>query len=145
MELDFKKIERIREIRKEKSLLSEEENKLSAAVLIDRGQMLKVKDYIFDILKEEDCPVKDSIAQTRRKFVFVVLYLYSPSTLAGGKMPDGLREAIANSFGIQAKSSISNDFSDMVFQYEHYTDFRKDVHYIFDRLIPRLEDEGIIA
>lgn len=145
MELDFNRIERIRRIRKEKSALSEEETKLSVPTLVDRSQMLRVKEVIFDILKESGCPVQGSIAQIRRKFVFVVLYLYSPSTLAGGKMPDGLRESIASALGIQAKSSISNDFPDTVFQYEHYTDFRSDVHYIYDRLIEQLRNEGVIS
>lgn len=89
MKLDFNKIIRIKKIRIEKSELSEEENALTAPILKDKSLILEIYKIFVEVLNERGCPPNiDSVTQ-RKKFIFIILYLFSPSSLAGGKWQQG--------------------------------------------------------
>ena len=95
MELDFNKIIRLKKIRIEKSELSEEENALTAPILKDKSLIHEIYKIFVELLNERGCPPNiDSVTQ-RKKFIFIILYLFSPSSLAGGKMTAGLRPELA--------------------------------------------------
>ena len=92
MELDFNKIIRLKKIRIEKSELSEEENALTAPILKDKSLIHEIYKIFIELLNERGCPPNiDSVTQ-RKKFIFIIRYLFSPSSLAGGKMTGGLRK-----------------------------------------------------
>lgn len=81
MELDFNKIIRLKKIRIEKSELSEEENALTAPVLKDKSLIHEIYKIFAELLNERGCPPNiDSVTQ-RKKFIFIILYLFSPSSL----------------------------------------------------------------
>lgn len=143
MELEFDKIIRIKSIRAKKSELSEEESKLSSPMLEERAHIPRIKDLFTEIVSEWGSPVYGTTVLNRKKLLFIILYLYSPSTLAGGKMPKNLREEINKALGVHSKSVVSNNFSDVMFLYEHYADFKNDVQYIYGKLITRLREEGL--
>ena len=111
MKLDFNKIIRIKKIRIEKSELSEEENALTAPILKDKSLILEIYKIFVEVLNERGCPPNiDSVTQ-RKKFIFIILYLFSPSSLAGGKMTAGLREEMSRVLGVQSKSTISDNWT----------------------------------
>ena len=100
MELDFNKIIRLKKIRIEKSELSEEENALTAPILKDKSLIHEIYKIFVELLNERGCPPNiDSVTQ-RKKFIFIILYLFSPSSLAGGKMTAGLREEMSRVRGL---------------------------------------------
>ena len=70
--------------------------------------------------------------------VFIILYLYSPMTLAGGKMKAGLREKLGNVLGIKEKTVVSNNINGIVFSYQLYKYFRQDIERIFSEISVRL-------
>ena len=81
----------------------------------------------------------------RKKFIFIILYLYSPSSLAGDKMASGLRNELSKVLGIQAKSTISNNSADLVFLYQYnYMNFRNDVEFIYNKILSWLKIYGLI-
>lgn len=80
----------------------------------------------------------------RKKFIFIILYLYSPSSLAGDKMASGLRNELSKVLGIQAKSTISNNCANLVFLYQNYMDFRNDVEFIYNKILSWLKIYGLI-
>ena len=135
MELDFDKIKRIRKIRSVKSDLSKEENILIKPILSD-------KKLIPLIYKKSDEGI--STVMQRKKFIFIILYLYSPSSLAGDKMASGLRNELSKVLGIQAKSTISNNCANLVFLYQNYIDFRNDVEFIYNKILSWLKIYGLI-
>ena len=99
MELDFNKIIRLKKIRIEKSELSEEENALTEPVLKDKSLIHEIYKIFVEVLNERGCPPNiDSVTQ-RKKFIFIILYLFSPSSLAGGKMTAGLRRDVKGTWG----------------------------------------------
>lgn len=143
MELDFDKVVRIKKIRMEKSCLSEEEQALSQPLLTDKGEIKVIYDIFVDILENrEPQPNINSVIQ-RKKFIFIVLYLFSVGTLLGGKMPNGLREELSNVLGVK-DVIISNNCKDIVFQYQNYIDFSDDVNVIYAEIVRRLKAKGMI-
>lgn len=63
----------------------------------------------------------------RKEFIFVVIYLYDPMRLFGGKIKSGLREKIGEVLGVKSKNVISNFCSELLVLYRHYSDFREHV------------------
>ena len=144
MELNFNKIIRLKKIRIEKSELSEEENSLTSPILTNKNLIHEIYKIFCEVLNDRDCPpCIDSVTQ-RKKFIFIILYLFSPSTLAGGKMLCGLREEISGVLGIQSKSTISDNCADVVFLYQNYSDFCEDIEYLYTEIINRLKFKGLI-
>lgn len=144
MELNFNKIIRLRKIRIEKSELSEEENALILPMLSDKTLIREVYKTFVEILNERGCPPNiDSVTQ-RKKFIFIILYLFSPSSLAGGKMAAGLREEMSKVLDIQSKSTISDNCADVVFLYQNYGDFSRDIEYLYTEIVNRLKIKGLI-
>lgn len=144
MELDFNKIIRLKKIRIEKSELSEEENALTSPILKDKSLIGEVYKIFVELLNERGCPPNiDSVTQ-RKKFIFIILYLFSPSTLAGGKTVYGIRGEMAKVIGIQSECTISNNCEDVVFQYQNYADFSGDIEYLYTEILNRLKFKGLI-
>ena len=121
MELNFDRIIRLKKIRIKKSELSEEENTISTPILSNI----------------------DSVTQ-RKKFIFIILYLFSPSSLAGGKMTAGLRPELARVLGVQSECTISDNCADVVFLYQNYGDFSGDIEYLYTEIVNRLRIKGLI-
>ena len=120
------RIERIVEIRKLKAELSGEEAKISSPVLND----FSLIDGIYDVFTRSVRNDRGAVI-LRKEFLFIVMYLYSPSTLAGGKMEKGLRGKIGEILGIYGKSVISDNVSTLMLTYNVYAYFRSDVEQIF--------------
>lgn len=85
MELDFGKIARIKDIQERLEELSEEGKDLSSPLLTD----IRLVGEIYDVFS--GMVENPASAEQRKKFIFIILYLFSPGTLAGGKMASGLR------------------------------------------------------
>lgn len=138
MELDFEKIVSLKNVRIEKSNLSEKEQVLSKPLLDDRGLIKEIYTKFIEVLNERCMPPVTGSVLQRKKFIFIVLYLYSPSTLAGGKMPKGLRDDICSVLGLNSVSTISDNCADVVFLYQNYSDFSKDIDAIFKAVMERI-------
>lgn len=61
-----------------------------------------------------------------KQFVFLILYLYSPASLCGGKINRELRKAIASVLGISADTALYKMRATSVSWYETYPEFRKE-------------------
>lgn len=124
--LSIQRIERIVKLRDMKAKISREERCASSPILSD----FSLIDGIYDIFKSHTT-IARSVVMTRKEFIFIVVYLYSPSVLAGGKMGNGLREKIGDVLGIYGKSVISDNVSGLMVTYNIYKYFRDDIDAIF--------------
>lgn len=77
--------------------------------------------------------------ERRRQFIFVILYLYAPNRLFSGKMPKGLRRAIARTLGVQSDTVLSDNANDVLKRYEIYKSWAKDVEDILCVILARLQ------
>lgn len=144
MTREFSSILELKSIREQKSRLSERESELSSPVIHDVSLIPEIYGWFKDILSDNCCPsCIDSVLQ-RKKFLFIVLFLFSPSVLAGGRIPNGIRHELSGVFPEISPCVISNNISDVVFLYQNYKDFRQDIEYLYTGVVNRLRGKGII-
>ena len=92
----FSEIAEIKSIREQKSKLSEREKELTEPILTDLDMIGTLYRWFQEIISQKETFRLGNVTQ-RKKFIFIILFLYSPSTLAGGKMMNGLRNKLADS------------------------------------------------
>ena len=121
-------MERIKSIRETKARLSKEEDLLSEPLMDD----LWMVGNIYDLFLSYHRSRKSKMVQ--KQFIFIILYLYSPSALGGSKMRRGLRERIAAVLGCTC-SNVSHDYRNISFYYVTYRSFRNEVNAILHSML----------
>lgn len=144
MTKEFSSIAELKAIREQKSRLTERENELSFPKLKDLSLIPKIYGWFKEILAGRDCPPNPESVTQRKKFLFIILFLFAPSVLAGGRLPNGVRAALSEVFNDLSPCVISNNLSDIVFIYQQYKDFRQDVEYFYTEIVKRLQDKSLI-
>lgn len=137
MEKDFSCISEIREIRRMKSALSERETRLSRPTLRDYAMIPALYAWFNEIM-DGDEGGQPGKAYARMKFIFIILFLYAPGALAGGKMPDGLRKAISGLYPSLAPCVISNNKKSSLFFFELYRLYKSDIERIYEGIMRKL-------
>ena len=144
MSKEFSSIVELKSIREQKSRLSEREQELSLPILTDLSLIPEIYGWFKEILSGMDCPPNlDSVTQ-RKKFLFIVLFLFAPSVLAGGRLPNGVRAEISGVFQDVSPCVISNNIADVSFIYQQYKDFRQDIEYLYKLIVEWLKAKGLI-
>ena len=131
----FSEIAEIKSIREQKSKLSEREKELTEPILTDLDMIGMLYRWFQEIISQKEIFRSGNVTQ-RKKFI-----LYSPSTLAGGKMKNGLRDKLAEVLGVNAQTTISNNRNNLVFSYQLYKYFRQDVDWIYGEMMERIKPE----
>lgn len=134
------KILEIKSIREQKSKLSKREKELTEPVLTDFGMIDTLYEWFQEIVIQKEKFKAGNVSQ-RKKFIFIIILLYSPGTLAGGRMKHGLRNKLAEVLGINARTTISDNRNDLVFSYRMYKYFRQDVDRIYGEMMERIKLE----
>ena len=104
----------------------------------------EIYDWFKELLAGMDCPPNLESVTQRKKFLFIVLFLFAPSVLAGGRLPNGIRAEIAGVFPDVSPCVISNNIADVSFIYQQYKDFRQDIEYLYNLIVERLKAKGLI-
>lgn len=144
MTKEFSSIVELRSIREQKSRLSEREQELASPILTDLSLIPEIYDWFKELLAGMDCPPNLESVTQRKKFLFIVLFLFAPSVLAGGRLPNGIRAEIAGVFPDVSPCVISNNIADVSFIYQQYKDFRQDIEYLYNQILERLKVKGLI-
>ena len=82
----FSEIAEIKSIREQKSKLSEREKELTEPILTDLDMIGMLYRWFQEIISQKEIFRSGNVTQ-RKKFIFIILFLYSPSTLAGFLLP----------------------------------------------------------
>ena len=120
MTKEFSSIVELKSIREQKSRLSEREQELSSPILTDISLITEIYEWFKEILSGMACPPNPDSVTQRKKFLFIVLFLFSPSVLAGGRLPNGIRAEISGVFPDVSPCVISNNIYDVSFIYQQY-------------------------
>lgn len=134
----FSKIAEIKSIREDISRLSERETELTKPILTDLSFIETLYEWFKEIVSSG--PKRDRSIQ-QKEFIFIILFMYSPGTLAGGKMKSGLRDKLGDTLGIKGKSAISDKLDTLVFSYKMYKYFRQDLNRVYTDLLNRINNE----
>ena len=137
MELDFNKIRIIKEVREEIADLRNEHEALCAPIF-DCSRIMELFNLFCDETGYLNRQFDRRAAQLRRMFIFIALYMFYPGVLAGGQLPHGIRLQFAAILGIKSVSTFSNDISTLLFQYQNYPSFKKEVDTIYVTLIDKM-------
>ena len=144
MENDFSIIQQIKSVKERKEELSRIEQNLSSTILTDKSLIPEIYQLFKQILFEQDFSPMPESPHQRKKFVFVILFLYSPKTLAGYHSPRGLRDAIAKAIGLHDVTFISNNIETVAFLSQNDKYFKEDIEYLYTEIINRLKIKGLI-
>jgi len=134
MPMEFSAINELAQLRKEKDDIMVRESELSAPLLTDFELIPKLYEYYKEIQSNRLNSAEPGSRRYNRVFIFIIIYLYSPAALAGGKVTRGVRDVIAGVLGFKSPTAISNISADMMLQFNNYKDFRKEVEVVFRRI-----------
>jgi hypothetical protein len=132
-------IRKIREAMSEYDRASERLRLESAPILSDKSLIPIIYGWFCESIKEK------VNVERRRQFIFIILYLYSPKSLLGAKMPSGLRHAIIKSIRIGCNSIISDNTKGLLIRYRVYKWWRKDVEQIMSLVTDKLRLGGFLT
>jgi hypothetical protein len=135
----YHKIEELKQVRREKEKLREMEINLLKPCLTDLSLIPQLHRWFEEIAQSANRPDTTENVYERKKFFFIVLFLYSPSTLMGDKMPSGLRNILGTELKLHSGSVVSNDCAGILFLYERYSDFREEADEAYREIAERLE------
>lgn len=141
---EFSAVSELKSIREQKSRLSEREQELAKPILTDSGLIPMIFEWYCELKGNCGLPERRAGASFRQKFIFIILFLYSPSTLAGGKIAKGIRDVLADILGFNAPTGISNLCVGVTFNYNNYKDYRADINYLCTEILNRLKFKGLI-
>lgn len=144
MTKEFSSIAELKLIREQKSRISEREAELSRPVLQNVELIADIYGWFKDILSGMDFQPNTESVMQRKKFLFIILFLFAPSVLAGGRLPNGIRAELTKVFPSVSPCVISNNIADVSFIYQNYKDFRQDIDYLYTEIVKRLRVKGLI-
>jgi hypothetical protein len=123
------RVERLRQIHAEMDKLREKEKKLSQPIVDNMGMIQNLYDVFRLALKKQNPKSTPESTADRKKFLYAILYIFSPATLVGEVMRHRLRENVSAVLGC-TPTGVSRDYKTALFFYATYTDFRESVDMI---------------
>ncbi len=126
-ELNVGRVLALRDIRTKCNEIERVATELSKPLLEDLSLLPVLYDAYCEVYAKRGYADAANLVVNRRKFLMVVLYMYCPSALIGGRMRPGLRQRLSEIFGINCASAISDNCAGLLSCYQHYRDFRQDV------------------
>ena len=132
----YSKILELKNLVQKKKQINCEMQRLKTPLIDDLRHVKTIYSIWMDLLRPK--ALSPDKVYNRNKFIFAILYFYSPITLAGGVTEKGVREEIAKTIGVKSLTAISNNIGEVVFLYSYYNDFRVAADYICSEVQKRL-------
>lgn len=134
------RVERLRKIHTEMDKLREKEKLLSQPIVENMGMIQNLYDVFRLALKKQNTKADPDGTAERKKFLYAILYIFSPATLVGEVMRHKLRENISAVLGC-TPTGVSRDYKTGLFFYATYTDFRESVDLIIIDMLDYLNKQ----
>lgn len=133
----FSVIYEIKSIQEDITRLSLRKSELTCPILSDLDLIPALYNWFMEAAKKLP---KRNKSILNKEFIFIVIFLYSPGTLAGGKMKLGVRKRIADTLNINACTAVSNKCTEIVFMYKIYKYFRDDLHILYSEIMSKIQE-----
>lgn len=134
------RVARLREIRSEIDSLRDEEKRLSRPIAVNMGMIGNLYDLFSMSLKRIRPQASPKDTESRKMFLYAILYLFSPVTLIGDVMRHKLRECVSGVIGC-TPTGVSRDYKTAMFFYTTYQEFRECVDGIIADMLEILGKE----
>ena len=119
---EFLEIEELKSIHEEKLRLMEREMALSTPLLTELEYIPMLYKWYCEL--SGCCEESGGLnAHQKGQFLLIILFFYSPITLVGGRIVNGVRDRLAKLFGFNSPSAVSN-LRDAISFYETYKGYR---------------------
>lgn len=145
LKINIGKVAALAKLRKKVDELSDVMKELGEPIIEDLALLPEIYEAYKRVFSRRGCPDDVTSVRNRKKFLLVVLYLYSPKALAGERMRMGLRKKVSELFGLTTSTPISDNCAGLIVQYHAYADFRRDVDLIFQEVLDSLDDKLIVT
>ena len=116
------KIEELRHIRLEIERLKGQEKTLAEPIVYNMEIVRNLLDVYKCTVKRQNGDPNDT--DNRKKFLYAILFIFSPSTLVGDQIRHQLRELVSDVIGC-TNTGISRDYKTAQFFYDTYQEFRQ--------------------
>lgn len=137
------KIGELLSIHIQKSELEKKEIELTTPLLTDKEYIFQIFEWFCELSGCDGC-VCDLDTDNKMKFLFIILFLYSPSCFTGRRIVNGIRDILTELFGYKSSSGVSNHLKSIVHTYNTYRTFREEVIVLYTEIEKRLKDRGLI-
>ena len=134
------RVELLREIHAQMDLLREREKKLSQPIIENMGMIRNLYDVFRLSLMKQNPKADPENTGNRKKFLYAILYIFSPATLVGEVMRHRLRENVSAVIGC-TPTGVSRDYKTSLFFYATYQDFRESVDLVIYDMLDYLNKE----
>lgn len=128
------KVTALRSVRQKIDELNGTLKSLSCPVIDDFALLPRLYEAYLNVFARRGSPDAALRVYNRKKFLLIVLYLYCPAALSGERMKAGLRSKLSALFGLTASTPISDNCTDLLFTYQNFRDFRRDVDIIYKEI-----------
>lgn len=120
MEIDIKRLEELRTIRKRREELARLEQVIATPLLTDFAQL----DMMYAEFGAIPMRKRDNRYVIRKQFIFMAAWAFCPCTLIGARPPKRFRAELARVMGLKSPQIISEELKDLLFYYTTYQHFR---------------------
>lgn len=134
------RVDELRRVRSEIDGLKEKERMLSVPIAMNMGMIRNLYDVFRLSLKRLDGNANPTDTNSRKKFLYAILYIFSPATLVGEVMRHKLRECVSSVLGC-TPTGVSRDYKTALFFFATYKDFRDSVNIIISDMLSILGKE----
>lgn len=124
--------------------LQGEYNTLTLPLLHNTALLPNILQWYEETAPELDTNSRDAKALHSQCFIFIATMLYSPSTLAGGKLSLGLRSQLSQMLHFKSPTSISNIIPNLMFLYNNYKSYKQRIDTAFDYILNKLKSQNLL-
>lgn len=143
MKNDFFRIGELISIHTQKSELERKEAELATPMLTDLEYIPQIFEWFCELSGESENGGKLN-TDRKMQFLIIIMFFYSPISLTGHRMPNGIRDILTELFGYKSKSAVSNLLKNLVPTYNTYKMFREEVALFYVSIRSRLEERGML-
>ena len=122
----------------QKSELERKEAELATPMLTDLEYIPQIFEWFCELSGYNGDGGK---LNTDKKMQFLI---YSPISLTGHRIPNGIRDILTELFGYKSKSAVSNFLKNLVPTYDNYRVFKEEVDLIYASIWNQLEGRGML-
>lgn len=126
-------------LEKEEKEFLEKKNLILSPKFTDVNLIPKIYEIFIQVLGERDCPPRIDSSRTKKKFIFVILALFSPKKLIGGKIARDVRDKLAELMKC-SKYAVSHQCENLSFEYLHYHGFSDSVDDVINKVLEMLKN-----
>jgi len=140
---DFFRIGELISVHIQKSELERKEAELATPMLNDLEHIPQIFEWFCELSGDSEDGGKLN-TDRKMQFLIIIMFFYSPISLTGHRIPNGIRDILTELLGYKSKSAVSNHLKNLVPTYDNYRMFREEVDLLYASIRSRLEDRGML-